>query len=62
MDIITIDKRKWITPKEYGQIVGISAPAVCKRMKQKAYEKKIFIVPELGLKLIQHPDYKKGKK
>jgi len=41
MDIITIDKRKWITPKEYGQIVGISAPAVCKRMKQKAYENKV---------------------
>lgn len=62
MDIIRIDKRKWITPKEYGEILGISAPAVSKRMKQKAYEKDIFIVPELGLKLIRRPEIKKVEK
>lgn len=62
MAIITIDTKQWITPKRYAELLNISASAVTKRMKHKDYQDKIWIVPELGLKLIEHPKYKPSKK
>lgn len=57
---IIIDTDRWITPKEYAKLTGLSQSAVTKIMKEGRANTKIH--PEIGVKLIERPKIVNGKK
>lgn len=57
---IIIDTDRWITPKLYAELTGLSQSAITKQMKEDRVTK--LVVPEIGVKLVERPNYKKSKK
>lgn len=60
MTKIIIDTDRWITPKKYAELTGLSQSAVTKIMAEDRANVKIH--PEIGVKLIEHPKFAKPKK